>query len=160
MLPLPALSSPPKCLERCTLPSTLWLTGHSTDLLIKKVSTAKRASASLSDSFSAHIQNGGGRRTRPHVCPHNMRAEEDQHACHLCLPFAGPCRVSTPLRRGGNGEEARTCGVCTMDQILLQRSRDEHTSARLSAERIPSHLSVACAEACDIVLLSCASLCL
>ena len=25
-----------------------------------------------------------------------------------------------------------------MDQILLQRSRDEHTSARLSAERIPS----------------------
>ena len=46
-----------------------------------------------------------------------------------------------------------------MDQILLQRSRDEHTSARLSAERIPSHLSVACAEACDILLLSFASLC-
>ena len=38
-----------------------------------------------------------------------------------------------------------------MDQILLRRSRDEHTPARSSAERIPSHLSVACAEACDIV---------
>lgn len=39
-----------------------------------------------------------------------------------------------------------------MDQILLRRS-DEHTP-RLSAERIPSHLSNACAEACDIMLLS------
>ena len=44
-----------------------------------------------------------------------------------------------------------------MDQILLRRSRDEHTPARLSAERIPCHLSVACAEACDIVLLPFAS---
>ena len=118
---------------------------------IKKVSNSNRASASLSDSLTARIQKGGGRRTRPHVCPHKMCAEEDQHACHLRLPFAGPCRVSTPLRRGGNGEEVRTCGVCAMDQILLQRNRDEHTPARSSAERIPSHLSVACAEACDIV---------
>ena len=87
-----------------------------------------------------------GLMSAPTRCP-----EEDQHACHLRLPFVGPCRVSTPLRRGGNGEEVRTCGVCAMDQILLRRSRDEHTPARSSAERIPSHLSVACAEACDIV---------
>ena len=35
-----------------------------------------------------------------------------------------------------------------MDQILLRRS-DKHTP-RLSAERIPSRLSNACAEACNI----------
>ena len=92
------------------------------------------------------VDAGRGLMSAPTRCP-----EEDQHACHLRLPFAGPCRVSTPLRRGGNGEEVRTCGVCAMDQILLRRSRDEHTPARSSAERIPSHLSVACAEACDIV---------
>jgi hypothetical protein len=39
-----------------------------------------------------------------------------------------------------------------MDQILLRRS-DEHTPW-LSAERIPSHLSDACAEACNIVRVS------
>ena len=92
------------------------------------------------------VDAGRGLMSAPTRCP-----EEDQHACHLRLPFVGPCRVSTPLRRGGNGEEVRTCGVCAMDQILLRRSRDEHTPARSSAERIPSHLSVACAEACDIV---------
>ena len=37
-----------------------------------------------------------------------------------------------------------------MDQILLRRS-DEHTPW-LSAERIPSRLSDACAEACNIAL--------
>jgi hypothetical protein len=57
----------------------------------------------------------------PTRCP-----EEDQLACYLRLPFTGPRRVSTPLRRGGNGEEVQTRGVCMMDQILLRRS-DEHT---------------------------------
>lgn len=57
----------------------------------------------------------------PTRCP-----EEDQLACYLRLPFMGPRRVSTPLRRGGNGEEVQIRGICMMDQILLRRS-DEHT---------------------------------
>ena len=145
--------TPPSTLLRDT--GLFFETLNSTRLQIKKVSTANCASASLS-SLSLRIPHlhtskrgvdaGRGLMSAPTRCP-----EEDQHACHLRLPFAGPCRVSTPLRRGGNGEEVRTCGVCAMDQILLRRSRDEHTPARSSAERIPSHLSVACAEACDIV---------
>ena len=81
----------------------------------------------------------------PTRCP-----EEHQLARHLRLPFTGPRRVSTPLRRGGNGEEVQTRGVCMMDQILLRRS-DEHTPT-VEAKRIPYHLFDACAaEASDIV---------
>ena len=100
---------------------------NSTRLQIKKVSTANCASASLSNSLiCTHPKGGWTPDAASCLPPPDVQKKTSTRVTFAC-PLSGPCRVSTPLRRGGNGEEVRTCGVCAMDQILLRRSRDEHT---------------------------------
>ena len=55
----PSSVIPTKMSRQVLSSSTLWITGHSTDLLIRKVSTAKRASASPSHPSSLHTSKMG-----------------------------------------------------------------------------------------------------